>query len=156
MSKVIKWCNPDNNNLEEFLNNGYIIQRDWKRWKCRWRNYIKPDNRLIRARVMYRFKDECGNVLACARPGEGHYPYLYNFHCGVLDERSIVRGHRLDGPAKIDFDFDGNIMSHEWRINGADVSNEVDEWIDNMDIPPFFLWGDAEKMAFKLRFGGVI
>ncbi len=64
--------------------------------------------------------------------------------------------HRDDGPSEIEFDRTGAISNLTWMINNNDITDQVNDWLANkVDLPPFYEWGDNEKVLFKMTFGGV-
>ena len=64
--------------------------------------------------------------------------------------------HCDDGPALICFNKRGRLSKIKWAIMGEDITCEANEWIKDMDLPPFYDWDDGHRALFKLRFGGVI
>ncbi len=74
----------------------------------------------------------------------------------ILRPEKLYCSHRDDGPATIYFDKAGGISELYWRVNGVDITADVNDWLENkVDLPPFNEWEDNEKGLFKMTFGGV-
>ena len=57
--------------------------------------------------------------------------------------------HRLDGPAYIDFDTNGNIYLKDWYINDYYVTDEITQWAKDNDIDLDNLSED-DKLLIKI------
>jgi len=61
--------------------------------------------------------------------------------------------HRKDGPAIIRRPKE-KITSVEWWLDGKNITEEMTQWMYDMDIIPWEHWGENDHVLFKLRFGG--
>jgi len=72
---------------------------------------------------------------------DGHqYMIVDSFGKGII--------HREDGPAVIYFN--GKL---EYWLNGNNITEGVNEWIKDNNIPDYKLWTKSHKVLFKLTFG---
>ena len=55
--------------------------------------------------------------------------------------------HRLYKPAVINAD-----GIHYWYINGNDITEEVDDFIKEHDLPHWSEWTEVHRILFRMRF----
>lgn len=62
--------------------------------------------------------------------------------------------HRNDGPSYINYLYDPSIHHKQYRfeINGEDITDQVETWMEECHIPPYNEWGKSERMLFSLIF----
>ena len=57
--------------------------------------------------------------------------------------------HRIDGPAVIKYNRDGEIVAQRWIINDEDITKDILKWLKENDINEPF--SEEDIMAIKLR-----
>ena len=82
----------------------------------------------------------------------GRLAYLNSISWTKYVSGKFVGYHRVDGPADIWFYRDDMTANAEWHINGVRITEEVNKWIDDMGMPPFYEWDDGHKSLFMLAF----
>ena len=85
----------------------------------------------------------------------GRVAILRSLWWSKLCKGGVFLHHRDDGPAGIVFDYKGIPIWERasWFINGRDITKDVAEWSNDMDLPPFYQWNDGHKALFKITFG---
>lgn len=53
--------------------------------------------------------------------------------------------HREDGPAMISF-----VGTFDWHLNDRQITDEVEQWIEENNLPPYTDWDEDTKLLFKL------
>ncbi len=81
--------------------------------------------------------------------------YLRSLQWTIIRSDKTEHNHRDDGPSSLYFGSNREIILVGWGVNGIDITDEVNRWLDETDLPPFYAWNDGHKALFKLRFGGV-
>lgn len=92
---------------------------------------------------------------------DGPAQVLYYFEDCKKSESWFQNGkyHREDGPAYIEYDMRGNICIYQWIINSENVSDYIENWLENntFGIPLSYKeWTDDHKMIFKLACGSIM
>lgn len=61
--------------------------------------------------------------------------------------------HRIDGPAYISYNKNGDIRFEQWYINGINKTEELEKWISEKKLPRYTEWDNNIKIIVKLTWG---